>query len=53
MLQPLPPRPLRPSRPPHLGALNAIVLAPGEHLLTFEATVGTTTLRRDVRFTVR
>ena len=28
-------------------------LAPGEHLLTFEATCGATTLRRDVRFSVR
>jgi len=28
-------------------------LAPGEHLLTFATTLGTTTLRRDVRFTVK
>jgi hypothetical protein len=28
-------------------------LRPGSHLLTFEATLGTTTLRRDVRFSVK
>jgi hypothetical protein len=28
-------------------------LPPGEHLLTFEATLGTTVLRRDVRFSVK
>jgi VWFA-related protein len=28
-------------------------LSPGPHLLTFEATLGTTTIRRDVRFEVR
>jgi hypothetical protein len=37
----------------HQLALPLAKLAPGEYLLTFEATLGKTTVRRDARFRVR
>jgi len=64
---PAPPRPASPSLAPKPDAFaNAALraadlryavplakLSLGEHLLTFEATCGATTVRRDVRFSVR
>ena len=37
----------------HPFAVPLATLAPGDYLLTFEATIGKTIVRRDVRFAVR